>query len=86
MKILSDPNSVSASLTSIGGTPRWMAPELLDPEAYEKRDRDALSKETDIYALGMVIFEVRLALILRYWSHGVIYITRSLLVALHFPD
>ena len=86
MKILSDPNSASTHLTSIGGTYRWMAPELLDPEAYGKRERDPFSKETDIYALGMVILEVRLPLVLRYWSDGVIYTTRSLLVALHSPD
>lgn len=44
-----------------GGTIRWMAPEILDPERYGyiKRARRKLpSKSTDIYALGMTILEV----------------------------
>jgi len=45
--------SVSISVTTPvwGGTPRWMAPELFD-------GRSSPSKESDIYALGMVIYEV----------------------------
>lgn len=45
----------------MGGTIRWMAPEILDPEryGYTRRSRRKLpSKSTDIYALGMTILEV----------------------------
>ena len=47
-----------------GGTTRWMAPEILDPDrfGYTKRSRKRLpSKSTDIYALGMTILEVRMS-------------------------
>ena len=46
-----------------GGTIRWMAPEILDPDRYGyiKRARRKLpSKNTDIYALGMTILEARI--------------------------
>ena len=46
------------------GTTRWMAPELLYPEHYgfpDDRQKRPPSKGTDIYALGMVILEVRVA-------------------------
>ena len=43
-----------------GGTARWMSPELLDPERFgilgSEDDRPA--KQSDCYALGMVIYEV----------------------------
>ena len=51
-----------ASNNKTGGTIRWMAPEILNPEkyGYVKRARRKLpSKSTDIYALGMTILEVR---------------------------
>ena len=39
-----------------GGSYPWMSPELLDHEdAYEHRP----TKESDVYALGMLIYEVR---------------------------
>lgn len=44
----------------LGGTVRWMAPEIFDPEryGYVKRARRKLpSKSTDIYGLGMTILE-----------------------------
>jgi len=41
----------------IGGTVRWMSPELLDPERFGfKKSRP--TKQSDCYALGMVILEV----------------------------
>lgn len=46
----------------IGGTTRWMAPELMYPEKFGfTRDRQAQlpSTGTDVYALGMTILEVR---------------------------
>lgn len=37
-----------------GGTTRWMSPELFDPETQDHRP----TKDSDCYALGMVIYEV----------------------------
>ena len=48
----------------VGGTTRWMAPEILDPESYgytKWRRRKLPSKSTDTYALGMTILEVRIS-------------------------
>jgi len=40
-----------------GGTIHWMSPELLDPESFDlKKIRP--TKQSDCYALGMVIYEV----------------------------
>ena len=43
-----------------GGTPRWMSPELLDPDRFgtAESDGDRPTRESDCYALGMVIYEV----------------------------
>ena len=46
----------------IRGTTRWMAPELLNPEEFGfigKLLTQLPSMSTDIYAIGMTIFEVR---------------------------
>lgn len=43
---------------TIGGTTRWMSPELLDPERFGASD-DRPTKKSDCYALGMVVYEVR---------------------------
>ena len=40
-----------------GGTFQWMSPELLDPESFGMKDSRS-TKESDCYALGMVIYEV----------------------------
>ena len=40
-----------------GGTPRWMSPELLYPEQFGVSD-DRPTKQSDCYALGMVVYEV----------------------------
>ena len=45
------------STMTTGGTPLYMAPELLNPEKFgEKRAR--LTQPADMYAFGMVIYEV----------------------------
>ena len=43
-----------------GGTYRWMSPELLDPERFEmpKSEDNRPTRQSDCYALGMVIYEV----------------------------
>ena len=43
--------SISVTPPAWGGTYRWMAPELFDGVSRP-------SKESDVYALGMVIYEV----------------------------
>ena len=43
---------------SSGGTYCWMAPELLDTSRPDSNGRP--TRESDCYALGMVIYEVRL--------------------------
>jgi len=40
-----------------GGTFPWMSPELLDPESFGLKE-SRLTKESDCYALGMVIYEI----------------------------
>ena len=46
----------SLSTHEAAGTIRWMSPELLDPERFGLEGRP--TKESDCYALGMVIYEV----------------------------
>lgn len=56
--IMTDLSAILLSNTAIPscGTTRWMSPELLDPSRF---DSDGLpSRESDCYALGMVIYEV----------------------------
>lgn len=46
--------------TSVGGigTPRWSAPEVLDPPSFGFKHCQP-SKESDCYSFGMTIYEVR---------------------------
>jgi serine/threonine protein kinase len=43
-----------------GGTRRWMSPELLDQELFgiPQSEGDRPTRQSDCYALGMVIYEV----------------------------
>jgi len=43
-----------------GGTARWMSPEILDPVRFgiPEPEGDRPTRESDCYALGMVIYEV----------------------------
>ena len=50
-------NLISAISYLEGGTVRWTSPELLDPEPFGLKD-SCQTKESDCYALGMVIYEV----------------------------
>ena len=58
MSIMKDADAVDTH-TSVGGigTPRWSAPELLDPPAFGFKSCQP-SKESDCYSLGMTIYEV----------------------------
>lgn len=58
-----DPNTVNAITTSSEaiGSVRWMAPEIIHPEE-SGLPRRRPSPESDIYALGMVIWEVHICL------------------------
>ena len=58
LTFVSDPsNSKSLGSVTNAGTTRWMSPELLYPEQFGfKQSRP--TKESDCYALGMVILEV----------------------------
>jgi serine/threonine protein kinase len=47
---------LSKTTDSSGGTLNWMSPELLDPQRFGSDGR--LTRESDCYALGMVIYEV----------------------------
>ena len=62
MTIVPDPSfdvkSTSAEMG--GGTTPFMAPELLVPSMFGM-DKCRLTKEADIYAMGMVIYQVRTA-------------------------
>ena len=56
-------SSSVASTTSLpsfisAGNLQWMSPELLDPSRLEDQDPRP-TKESDCFALGMVIYEVR---------------------------
>ena len=58
LTIVSDhTNFTTSNSTSTGGTIRWMSPELLHPALFGV-DHGRPTKESDCYALGMVIYEV----------------------------
>jgi len=56
LTIASD-QSTTKSSRGMSGTVRWMSPELFHPGAFDLRDSRP-KKESDCYALGMVIYEV----------------------------
>ena len=50
-------NPTGSSSYTIGGTIRWMSPELLDSDPTGLRNERS-TKQSDCYALGMVVYEV----------------------------
>jgi len=67
--VLNDLSTVLLSKTTdpLGGTTRWMSPELLDPDRFGS---DGLpSRESDSYALGMTVYEV--SDLHSFWSHPI---------------
>ena len=58
LTIVSDSTHPETTTSSEGaGTMRWMSPELLDPERFDSKNARH-TRESDCYALGMVILEV----------------------------
>ena len=57
LTIISDDTIATSSSTLKCGTTRWMSPELLDPDLLGLKDSRP-TKESDCYALGMVVLEV----------------------------
>ena len=58
LTIVSDStHPVTTTSSSVAGTMRWMSPELLDPERFGSKN-GLPTKESDCYALGMVILEI----------------------------
>ena len=52
------PDQSSLMLSCVeGGTIRWMSPELIDPRSFYLKETRP-TKESDCYALGMVIYEI----------------------------
>ena len=53
-------NSPGTAPVTPGGatTVRWSPPELLDPERFGSK-RGGPTKKSDIYSMGMTIYEVR---------------------------
>jgi len=58
LMIMADLGTILLSETAVssGGTFCWMSPELLDPECFGSSGRP--TRESDCYALGMMIYEV----------------------------
>ena len=56
LTIVSDQSTVPPPWVE-GGTIRWMSPELLDPERFGMKGSRP-TKQSDCYALGMVVYEV----------------------------
>jgi len=56
LTIVSDQSTIISSWVD-GGTIRWMSPELLDPERFGLKGSRP-TKQSDCYALGMVVYEV----------------------------
>ena len=60
MSIVLDPGTTDITASTDGGTHgtyRWMSPELFYPNDFGL-DKFQLTKESDCYAFGMVIYEV----------------------------
>ena len=60
LSIVSNSTHAGASASTVGlgtGTSRWMSPELLDPVQFGGKNYRP-TKESDCYALGMVVLEV----------------------------
>ena len=58
LTIVSDStHSTTSSSSKSAGTTKWMSPELIDPDRFGLKNSRP-TKESDYYALGMVVLEV----------------------------
>ena len=78
---MADLSTILLSETAVSsvGTFRWMSPELLDPSNFGSNGRP--TRESDCYALGMVIYEVSGGCI-RYYGGQVLIHTSKVLTGL----
>ena len=55
-----------------GGTYRWMSPELLDPDRFgvSQAEGDRPTRQSDCYALGMVIYEASVFKSINFFCQG----------------
>jgi len=70
-------SEVSLMSFTTGGTTRWMSPELLDPDQFGITDSRP-TKQSDCYALGMVVYEVRWGCDLSHPHNGLTYMRQVL--------
>jgi len=78
--ILTDLSAILLSNTAVSscGTTRWMSPELIDPSRFNS---DGLpSRESDCYALGMVVYEVN-----SFLSFRTLHLSISRYLAVLYP-
>ena len=67
-----------------GGTCRWTSPELLIPENYGMTD-DRPTIESDCWALGMVIYEVRVHMMVFFTQRSLDPTARTQVLSGHSP-
>jgi hypothetical protein len=67
---------LSKTVASSGGTLCWMSPELLDPPRFGSNG--CPTRESDCYALGMVVYEVS-------WVHPVVMVSRLPITGSDWP-
>jgi len=58
VSLISITSEASLMSFTLGGTTRWMSPELLDPDRFGITEPRP-TKQSDCYAFGMVMYEVR---------------------------
>ena len=76
--IITDPTVVerSTATTSKLGITRYMAPELLNPQAFGLTHSNP-SKESDVYSFGMTTYEVFSCLVARITDERLLPMARS---------
>ena len=75
--VTSDSTSRASSLRLLGGTLLWTSPELIDPERFGLEDSRP-TKQSDCYALGMVIYEIISGHLPFHKCKGLIFVVKIL--------
>ena len=85
--IITDPTVVerSTATTSKLGITRYMAPELLNPQAFGLTHSNP-SKESDVYSFGMTTYEVFSCLVARITDERLLPMARSSRETCHMAD